>query len=97
MVSFSRFPSRDGLRIDSAKHQEKSFWPGFEDAAGVYVVGEVFNGDPAYVAPFQDYMSGILDYPRYVFSPCAPYALLLTRGHGVITGLPRHSSRPVEA
>ncbi|KAK1769931.1 glycoside hydrolase [Phialemonium atrogriseum] len=55
----------DGLRIDSAKHQEKSFWPGFEDAAGVHIVGEVFNGDPAYVAPFQDYMSGILDYPSY--------------------------------
>jgi alpha-amylase len=55
----------DGLRVDSAKHVEKGFWPGFESAAGVFVTGEVFNGDPNYVAPFQGYMSGLLNYPAY--------------------------------
>jgi alpha-amylase len=58
----------DGLRIDSAKHQEKSFWPGFEAAAGVYMAGEVLNGDPAYVAPYQSYMSGLLNYPLFYWA-----------------------------
>ncbi|KAL2178652.1 glycoside hydrolase family 13 protein [Thermothelomyces heterothallicus CBS 202.75] len=57
--------SVDGLRVDSAKHVETSFWPGFSDAAGVYLLGEVFHGDPAYVAPYQDYFDGVLDYPSY--------------------------------
>lgn len=54
----------DGLRIDSAKHVEGSFWPGFSSAAGVYLLGEVFNGDPLYVAPYQQYLDGVVDYPR---------------------------------
>lgn len=33
--------SIDGLRVDSVKHVEKSFWPNFEAASGVYNVGEV--------------------------------------------------------
>ncbi|KAK3945256.1 glycoside hydrolase family 13 protein [Diplogelasinospora grovesii] len=57
--------SIDGLRIDSVKHQEQSFWPGFEAAGGVYMVGEVYDGDPAYVAPYQNYLDGLLDYPSY--------------------------------
>ncbi|KAF6837808.1 glycoside hydrolase family 13 protein (alpha amylase) [Colletotrichum musicola] len=55
----------DGLRLDSAKHVEKSFWPPFERAAGVYAVGEVFHGDPKYVVPYQDSMSGLMNYPVY--------------------------------
>ncbi|KAL2154139.1 hypothetical protein VTH82DRAFT_2815 [Thermothelomyces myriococcoides] len=57
--------SVDGLRVDSAKHVEQSFWPGFSEAAGVYLLGEVFQGDPAYVTPYQDYFDGVLDYPSY--------------------------------
>ncbi|KAL2158581.1 hypothetical protein VTH06DRAFT_4348 [Thermothelomyces fergusii] len=57
--------SVDGLRVDSAKHVETSFWTGFSNAAGVYLLGEVFHGDPAYVAPYQDYLDGVLDYPSY--------------------------------
>ncbi|KAL0474191.1 alpha-amylase [Neurospora intermedia] len=57
--------SIDGLRIDSVKHVEKSFWPGFESAAGVFAIGEVFQGDPAYLAPYQSYISGVLDYASY--------------------------------
>uniref|UniRef100_L2G7U0 alpha-amylase n=1 Tax=Colletotrichum fructicola (strain Nara gc5) TaxID=1213859 RepID=L2G7U0_COLFN len=55
----------DGLRLDSAKHVEKSFWSGFETAAGVFSIGEVFHGDPKYVAPYQDYMGGVMNYPAY--------------------------------
>ncbi|KAH6649949.1 glycoside hydrolase superfamily [Chaetomium tenue] len=57
--------SIDGLRVDSAKHVETSFWSGFSDAAGVYLLGEVFQGDPLYVAPYQQYFDGVTDYPSY--------------------------------
>lgn len=55
----------DGIRLDSAYELNYNFTPGFEDAAGVYLVGEVDNGDPAVVTPYQQYMSGILNYPAY--------------------------------
>ena len=56
----------DGLRIDTVKHVQKSFWPGYNTAAGVYCVGEVFSGDPAYTCPYQSYLDGVLNYPMYV-------------------------------
>ncbi len=31
--------------------------------AGVYLVGEADDGDPAIVCPYQNYMSGVLNYP----------------------------------
>lgn len=55
----------DGLRIDTVKHVQKSFWSGYNDAAGVYCVGEVFDGDPAYACAYQDYLDGVLNYPVY--------------------------------
>ncbi|KAK4161957.1 family 13 putative glycoside hydrolase [Cladorrhinum sp. PSN259] len=55
----------DGLRVDSMKHVETSFWSGFNAAAGVYLIGEVYHGDALYVAPFQNFMDGIIDYPSY--------------------------------
>ncbi|CRG90037.1 alpha-amylase [Talaromyces islandicus] len=57
--------SIDGLRIDTVKHVQKSFWPGYNSAAGVYCVGEVFDGDPAYTCPYQNYLDGVLNYPIY--------------------------------
>ncbi|KAL5042452.1 hypothetical protein BDW71DRAFT_200581 [Aspergillus fruticulosus] len=57
--------SIDGLRIDTVKHVQKSFWPGYNSAAGVYCVGEVFDGDPAYTCPYQSYLDGVLNYPIY--------------------------------
>ncbi|KAH8897894.1 alpha-amylase [Thozetella sp. PMI_491] len=57
--------SIDGLRIDSVKEVEPSFWPGFEKAAGVYCIGEVHDGDPSYVNSFQKSMDGVLDYPSF--------------------------------
>ncbi|KAJ0418766.1 glycoside hydrolase superfamily [Aspergillus carlsbadensis] len=55
----------DGLRIDTAKHVEKDFWPGFVSASGVYGVGEVWHGDPAYTCPYQNYIPGLMNYPVY--------------------------------
>ncbi|KAG4433656.1 hypothetical protein IFR05_010859 [Cadophora sp. M221] len=57
--------SIDGLRLDSAQQVENAFLSPFETAAGVYVVGEVFNGDPNYVCPYQKDVSGVLNYPAY--------------------------------
>ncbi|KAJ6096647.1 alpha-amylase [Penicillium sp. IBT 16267x] len=57
--------SIDGLRIDSVLEVQKDFWAGFEAAAGVYCVGEVDNGDPTLVCPYQEVMDGVLDYPMY--------------------------------
>jgi alpha-amylase len=57
--------SVDGLRIDTVKHVEQSFWPAFTSAAGIYSVGEVFDGDPAYVCGFQNDLDGLLNYPLY--------------------------------
>nr|Q08806.1 RecName: Full=Alpha-amylase 2; AltName: Full=1,4-alpha-D-glucan glucanohydrolase 2; Flags: Precursor [Schwanniomyces occidentalis]CAA51912.1 alpha-amylase [Schwanniomyces occidentalis]prf//2113214A alpha-amylase [Schwanniomyces occidentalis] len=57
--------SIDGLRIDSAKHVDESFYPSFQSAAGVYLLGEVYDGDPAYTCPYQNYMSGVTNYPLY--------------------------------
>lgn len=55
----------DGLRIDTAKHINTGFWKTFLQSAGVYAVGEILNGDPKYVCPYQNYMPGVLNYPTY--------------------------------
>ncbi|OAQ60506.1 alpha-amylase A type-3 precursor [Pochonia chlamydosporia 170] len=55
----------DGVRIDTVKHVEHDFWTGFTSAAGVYTIGEVFDGDPSYVAGYANSMSGLLNYPVY--------------------------------
>jgi alpha-amylase len=55
--------SVDGLRVDTVKHVQKSFWPSFNKAAGVYSVGEIFDGNPAYTCDYQKYMDGVLNYP----------------------------------
>jgi alpha-amylase len=55
----------DGLRIDTVKHVEKDFWPGFVNAAGVFSMGEVYHGDPAYVGPYQNYMQSLVNFPMY--------------------------------
>jgi len=55
----------DGLRIDTVKHVQQAFWPGFNSAAGVYCLGEVLDGDPAYTCPYQSSLDGVLNYPLY--------------------------------
>lgn len=44
---------------------QKDFWPDFEDASGVYCVGEVYSGDASYTCPYQNYLSGVLNFPVY--------------------------------
>jgi len=67
------------LRIDTVKHVQKSFWPGYNEAAGVYCVGEVFEGDPDYTCSYQEVMDGILNYPMSVPTYDSPTQQLTTR------------------
>ncbi|MCJ1369414.1 hypothetical protein MMC20_000625 [Loxospora ochrophaea] len=55
----------DGLRIDTAKHVQKSFWSNFTSAAGIYTMGEVLSGEVNYTCPYQSYLDGVLNYPLY--------------------------------
>ena len=53
----------DGLRMDSAIETDPQFWAGWQDAAGVYVVGETYEADAGYVCGFQKVIDGVLNYP----------------------------------
>lgn len=55
----------DGIRIDTVKHVQKSFWTGFKSAAGVFSMGEVLDGDAAYTCAYQEQLDGVLNYPLY--------------------------------
>ncbi|KAL1599131.1 hypothetical protein SLS59_006583 [Nothophoma quercina] len=57
--------SFDGVRIDTVKHVEKDFWPGFSSAIGAYSIGEVFDGNPSYLAGYANLMPGLLNYAVY--------------------------------
>ena len=53
----------DGLRIDTARQVDLGFWSGFEEAADVFMTGEIFDGDPNFVCPYQNYLDSVLNYP----------------------------------
>lgn len=55
----------DGLRLDTVKHVEKDFWPDFAWSSGVYTIGEVWDGNPEYLAGYASLMGGLLDYGIY--------------------------------
>jgi alpha-amylase len=57
--------SFDGVRIDTVKHVQKDFWPDFVSAAGVYSIGEVWDGDANYLVPYAKLMPGLLNYDTY--------------------------------
>lgn len=55
----------DGIRIDTIPEVPKEFWSQFATASGVFQMGECFNGDPAYVGPYQNYVTALFNYPMY--------------------------------
>lgn len=55
----------DGIRIDTIPEVSMSFWSEFGPASGVFQMGECFNGDPAYVGPYQSVVTGLFNYPMY--------------------------------
>jgi glycosidase len=42
----------DGIRIDTIPEVPKSFWSEYGQSAGVFQMGEVFNGNDAYVGDY---------------------------------------------
>lgn len=56
----------DGFRVDTLPEVKKSFWSEFQTSASMFAIGEAFNGDPAYVGPFQGgALDSVLSYPMY--------------------------------
>lgn len=63
-TTVSRFDF-DGIRIDTIPHVPKPFWSEYGEAAGVFQMGECFNGDPAYVGDYQNYVTALFNYPMF--------------------------------
>ena len=64
--------SIDGLRVDTLPYVHPAFWREFVTAAGgLHAIGEVDNGDVAFVAPWQGptganaALPGVLSYPLF--------------------------------
>lgn len=57
--------SFDGIRIDTIPEVPKDFWKEFGAAAGVFQMGECFNGNSGYVGDYQHYVSALFNYPMY--------------------------------
>ena len=55
----------DGIRIDTIMEVPKWFWDKFRSSAGVFQIGEAFNGDPGYVADYQNHLDSVFNYPLY--------------------------------
>lgn len=57
--------SFDGIRIDTIPEVPMDFWSEYAQSAGVFQMGEYFNGDPAKVGPYQGALTGLFNYPMY--------------------------------
>ena len=55
----------DGIRIDTIMEVPKWFWDKFRASAGVFQIGEAFNGDIDYVSDYQNYLDSVFNYPLY--------------------------------
>lgn len=55
----------DGIRVDAARSIPKTWLESFEDTMDVPTFGEIFVGDVDYVADYQDYQWGELDFPYF--------------------------------
>ena len=55
----------DGIRIDTIMEVPKTFWDKFRSAAGVFQIGEAFDGRLEYVADYQKHLDSVFNYPLY--------------------------------
>jgi alpha-amylase len=67
----------DGIRIDTIVEVPKWFWDRFRDAAGVFQIGEAFNGNVEYVADYQNHLDSEFSIIRYILKLKAPFVVLL--------------------
>lgn len=61
----------DGIRVDTTPEVPKDFWADYSRSAGVFSIGEVDNGDPAYNAGYQGALDATLNYPMFYKLVCA--------------------------
>lgn len=52
----------DGIRLDTAKYVPQSYLQQFQQAVGVFVMGEVADGRYDYVGRYQNYLDSTLNY-----------------------------------
>lgn len=57
--------SIDGLRIDAAKHTGTAYLERVAKASGVFVTGEVFEGNVKIACDYQNYIPSVPNYPVY--------------------------------
>ena len=55
----------DGIRIDTIMEVPKWFWDKFRASAGVFQIGEAFDGRLDYVADYQNHLDSVFNYPLY--------------------------------
>ena len=55
----------DGFIIDTIMEVPKWFWDKFRASAGVFQIGEAFNGDPGYVTDYKNNLDSVFNYPLY--------------------------------
>jgi len=55
----------DGLRVDTIPEVPKDFWSEYAESAGVFQMGEVFNGNCDYIGPYQQHLAGLFNYPMF--------------------------------
>ena len=55
----------DGIRVDAARSIPQTWLASFETTMGVPTFGEIFDGNIDYVASYQNYEWGVLDFPTF--------------------------------
>ncbi|KFZ24085.1 hypothetical protein V502_01443 [Pseudogymnoascus sp. VKM F-4520 (FW-2644)] len=55
----------DGIRLDTARHVPKEYLTQFQDAVGVFVTGEILDGNPDFLAGYQGPLASALNYPLW--------------------------------
>lgn len=55
----------DGIRVDAARSIPQTWLQSFETTMGVPTFGEIFDGNIDYVASYQNYEWGVLDFPTF--------------------------------
>ncbi len=57
----------DGLRLDAVLHVDKQFWKEFNDAAGVFCIGEIFSNIDQLIGDYQNYLDSTMNF-GFVFT-----------------------------
>jgi len=63
--NITQFYDFDGIRIDTVPEVKMDFWEEYGQYAGMYAIGEVYNGNNTYVGEYSDIMDGVLSYPMF--------------------------------